>query len=60
MPEFRDFLVRSRPPAEGVSGFYWGTTPGELKDSREINDYLLLRWLELFQELHPVAQPPRP
>ena len=56
-PQFREFLMRARPPATGVIGFYWGQTPGELKASPSITDQQMLQWLEVFQELHPVQTP---
>jgi hypothetical protein len=55
--DFRDFLARCRPHAAGVIGFYWGQTPGELKPSPQLVDQQMLKWLELFQELHPAQRP---
>ncbi|MEX0937818.1 MAG: cellulase family glycosylhydrolase [Pirellulales bacterium] len=40
----------SRDIVDGWIGFYWGTTPEELKESESIADALTRGWLELFQE----------
>jgi len=52
--EFREFLIASRPYAQGFIGFYWGKAPEELRTSKEFADQLLLKWLEIFEELSPI------
>lgn len=49
MPQFREFIDKSREHAAGVIGFYWGKTPAELKKGGTIGDAILLSWLEFFQ-----------
>ena len=49
VPEFEDFIRRSRDIASGWIGFYWGKSPAELRRSKEIGDSLLLSWLDFLQ-----------
>jgi hypothetical protein len=49
--ELRAMIERSSPPVDGWVGFYWGTPPQELRQSREIRDALMLGWLEVFEAL---------
>jgi SAM-dependent methyltransferase len=59
MPEFNDFMARSRETVSGWLGFYWGKTPEECKRSKEIADLLMLQWLEWFQKQQPsMTSPP--
>jgi len=48
--QFEEFLEGSRAVAEGWIGFYWGKTPDELRQGKTIQDALLLRWLDMFQD----------
>ena len=47
--ELEEFIDRSKGIAAGWLGFYWGRTPEEYRQSEEIRDRLMLRWLDLFQ-----------
>ena len=51
--ELGAFIERSRGPAAGWIGFYWGKTPAELKASDKLADHLTLAWLELFRAMDP-------
>ena len=51
--EFELFLRRSKNHAAGWIGFYWGQTPGELKQSKTIADAMTLGWLEIFRKGKP-------
>ena len=51
IPEFRRFLSESRSWAAGWIGFYWGTTPEEYRQRKDIQAALMLAWLDLFREL---------
>ena len=48
--ELEQFVESSQTIATGWLGFYWGKTPQECRQSREIPDALMLAWLELFQK----------
>ncbi|MBX3413738.1 MAG: cellulase family glycosylhydrolase [Pirellulales bacterium] len=48
LDDFGRFIDQSRPHAAGWLGFYWGRTPAECRDSRELADKLMLAWLEFF------------
>jgi len=48
MPEFTEFMDRSRGVASGWLGFYWGRTPADLSGARGIGDVLTRQWLEFF------------
>jgi hypothetical protein len=50
IPELEQFVESSQTIATGWLGFYWGKTPEECRQSREIPDALMLAWLELFQK----------
>lgn len=50
MPEFDDFVTRSRKQAAGHIGFYWGKTLEECRKSRTIADAITAAWLEYFQK----------
>jgi hypothetical protein len=54
-PTLRTFITRAQDAgtADGWIGFYWGRTPAQLKDSKELGDRLTLAWLELFQSMTP-------
>jgi hypothetical protein len=55
--DFERFLRDAEPIASGFLGFYWGTTPDELRPPETIGEALLLSWLELFREhLAPLAE----
>jgi len=51
--EMADFITRARPIANGFISFYWGKSIGELKNSRDPGDAILLAWLTRFQTLKP-------
>jgi hypothetical protein len=59
MPTLRTFITRAQNQslADGVIGFYWGHTPAQLRDSKDLGDQLTLAWLELFQSLRPSPEP---
>jgi hypothetical protein len=50
MPEFEEFIDKSRKDAAGWVGFFWGQTPEELKNSKKIGDIVTRSWLEFFQK----------
>ncbi|WP_169974966.1 cellulase family glycosylhydrolase [Tautonia rosea] len=59
--DFERFLQDAEPIASGFIGFYWGTTPEELRPPKTIGEALLLSWLDLFQEhLAPLAEGSNP
>ena len=49
----RRFIAESRPYACGWIGFYWGETPAELRQKRDMGAALTLAWLEMFQKGRP-------
>jgi hypothetical protein len=51
--ELGRFIDESREHATGWIGFYWGTTPDELRSGTTIAEAITLSWLELFQEKTP-------
>ena len=51
IPEFCRFLSELRRWVAGWIGFYWGTTPEEYRQRKDIQAALMLGWLELFQEI---------
>jgi hypothetical protein len=55
--EMRRFIVQSRKWVSGWIGFYWGKTPAQLRDSKDLGDALMLAWLELFQKANPNPRP---
>jgi len=56
--ELTEFLRASRGTATGWIGFYWGTPPDELRQSKELAAHITAGWLELFQELTPEFRQP--
>lgn len=48
--ELGDFIDRSREHATGWIGFYWGSTPDELRPAKSLPEAFTLSWLELFQK----------
>jgi hypothetical protein len=50
VPELDQFVDGSRKYATGWMGFYWGKTPEQLRQSRELKDAVTLAWLEYFQK----------
>ena len=48
LPEFERFLRESENVACGWIGFYWGKTPDECRNSKTIQDAIVLSWLEFF------------
>jgi len=48
--EFESFLTKSEGHAAGWIGFYWGTPPEELRQSKKLADAIVLAWLELFHK----------
>jgi hypothetical protein len=59
--ELGQFIDRSREPATGWIGFYWGTTPEEYRQKPQtISGAITLSWLELFQKKTPEIQSPFP
>jgi hypothetical protein len=51
--ELGQFIKRSSPPVSGWIGFYWGQTPGQLRQAGGIGEAMTLAWLKLFQEANP-------
>jgi len=49
----RKFIGESRQYACGWIGFYWGQTPAELRQSRDIGPALTAAWLEVFRKARP-------
>lgn len=47
--EFETFLEKATDTAAGVIGFYWGTTPDELRRAKTIPAAMQLQWLEVFE-----------
>jgi hypothetical protein len=50
MPDFQQFIERSRSHAAGWIGFYWGKTIDECRRSGTIADAIVANWLEYFQK----------
>lgn len=49
--QLSEFIDKSKPDADGWIGFYWGTTPAELKEGEKtIGKAITLSWLEMFQK----------
>ncbi|APZ96155.1 glycerophosphodiester phosphodiesterase family protein [Fuerstiella marisgermanici] len=48
--ELEEFIDRSREHVTGWIGFYWGSTPDEIRPAKTIPEALTLSWLELFQK----------
>jgi glycerophosphoryl diester phosphodiesterase len=48
--ELEDFIDRSREFATGWIGFYWGSTPEEIRPAKTLREAFTLSWLELFQK----------
>jgi hypothetical protein len=51
--ELGQFIDRSREYATGWIGFYWGSTPDELRPAKTIAEAMTLSWFELFLEKTP-------
>jgi hypothetical protein len=56
LPEFEEFMERSRTSAAGWIGFYWGKTLEECRKSGEIGDALVRAWLEYFVRRGPAVK----
>ena len=50
MPEFEEFIDKSRKDAAGWIGFFWGQTPEELRNSKKIGDIVTRSWMEFFHK----------
>ncbi|HLU48705.1 MAG TPA: hypothetical protein VK116_11500, partial [Planctomycetota bacterium] len=46
--EHLEFLRRSREIAAGWIGFYWGATPDEYREMKDLRGALILGWLDTF------------
>jgi sugar phosphate isomerase/epimerase len=57
--ELRQFIGDSGKYACGWIGFYWGKTPAQLRESKDIGDALMLAWLEMFQKAKPAGAAPK-
>jgi hypothetical protein len=57
--ELRKFIGDSSKYACGWIGFYWGKTPAQLRESKDIGDALMLAWLEMFQKAKPAGGAPK-
>ena len=51
--ELDEFIDRSRPYATGWIGFYWGSTPEEIRPAKTLPEAFTLSWLELFEKKGP-------
>jgi sugar phosphate isomerase/epimerase len=49
LTELGEFVARSRAVAAGHLGFYWGSTPAELRAGTTPHDASMRQWLEYFQ-----------
>jgi len=66
--ELEKFLLKSRTHANGWIGFYWGKTPDEYRNSKNLGDKIVLSWMDLFSKLskngsmtvHVAEKPLRP
>ena len=47
--EMESFVDRAGPLAAGWVSFYWGKSPGELRQSKQFADGLMLDWLTRFE-----------
>lgn len=48
--ELGEFIDRSQEHATGWIGFYWGSTPDEIRQAKTLPEAFTLSWLELFQK----------
>jgi len=48
--ELEEFIDGSREHATGWIGFYWGSTPDEIRPAKTIPEAFTLSWLELFEK----------
>lgn len=48
--ELDAFIDGSRVIVDGWIGFYWGRTPEEYRQSKDIGSALTLAWLEFFEK----------
>ena len=48
--ELGKFIDRSREHVTGWIGFYWGSTPEEIRPAKTLPEAFMLSWLELFQK----------
>jgi hypothetical protein len=53
LPEFNEFVSRSREHAAGWIGFYWGKTREEYRKGTTLVDGLMAAWLEYFEAHQP-------
>jgi hypothetical protein len=54
--ELGKFMEQTRGQVTGWIGFYWGKTPAQLRESKDMGDALMLAWLELFQKAKPAER----
>lgn len=47
--ELEEFIDRSGEFVTGWIGFYWGSTPEQIRPAKTIREAIMLSWLELFQ-----------
>jgi hypothetical protein len=49
------FFDASKPRVEGWIGFYWGQTPEELANSKDLLEAITRGWLNVFRAYHPAG-----
>jgi hypothetical protein len=47
------FLGRNKDVIDGVVSFYWGRTPQQLAESKDVGDALTGAWVKEFSRLNP-------
>ena len=52
-PELSAFLSENAKLIAGCISFYWGRTPQELAESRDVTDVVLRTWLPEFARINP-------
>ena len=50
MEDFAEFMERSKKHASGWIGFYWGSTPDELEQTKTFAAAITRSWLEFFEK----------
>lgn len=58
LQEFDAFVEQSRRFAAGWLGFYWGKPPDDLRQSRQMADAIMLKWLDYFEKKSRSFLPP--
>ncbi len=50
LEEADEFLTKARPITDGLTSFYWGTTPEEYRQQQSIQGAIIASWLDYFHE----------